>query len=160
MSVYRTDRTLVCFLIIVMVGVEVQETISRECKQFLYMGPPPRGLEEQPLKKICQFYAGKPQFITLYDTINHIPVYSAYTFKRSDGSKKVDVPWMYEPQVRMVLGIYCIMSCSCFCFKLHHVYPNSSPWCQAPERWRSSLQHMSITALRTPRLFSRTTPTL
>ncbi|XP_037539666.1 endonuclease domain-containing 1 protein-like [Nematolebias whitei] len=87
-----------------MTGAEVQETISPECKQFLYMGTPPRGLEEQPLKKICQFYAGKPRFVTLYDTINHVPVYSAYTFKRSDGVKKVDVPWMYEPQLSMVSG--------------------------------------------------------
>lgn len=117
MSVYRTDRIFLCFLI-VMVGAEVQETISPECKQFLYMGTPPRGLEEQQLTKICQIYAAKPRFVTLYDTINHIPVYSAYIFKRSDGSKKVDVPWMYEPQVGMVLGICCLISCACFCFKI------------------------------------------
>ncbi|XP_024866768.1 endonuclease domain-containing 1 protein-like isoform X2 [Kryptolebias marmoratus] len=100
----QTDQTLVCFLIIVMAGAEVLETISPECKQFFYMGTPPRGLEEQPLKKICQFYSSKPRFVTLYDTISHIPVYSAYTFKRSDGSKKVDVPWMYEPQLSTVSG--------------------------------------------------------
>lgn len=63
------------------------------------MGTLPRGLEEQPLKKICQFYQGKARYFTLYDTLSHIPVYSAYTFKRSDGYKKADVPWMYEPQV-------------------------------------------------------------
>lgn len=95
----RMDRMLVCLLLAGMVGAEVQEILSPECKQFLYMGTLPRGLEEQPFKKICQFYAGKPRFITLYDTFSRIPVYSAYTFKRSDGFKKVDVPWMYEPQV-------------------------------------------------------------
>lgn len=100
MTVYRTDQTLICLLMIVMAAAEVQENLSPECKQFLYMGTLPRGLEEQPFKKICQFYLGNPRFVTMYDTINHIPVYSAYTFKRSDGSKKVDVPWMYEPQVR------------------------------------------------------------
>ena len=68
------------------------------------MGTVPRGIEDQPFKKICQFYEGKPRFVTLYDTINRIPVYSAYTFKRSDGSRKVDVPWMYEPQVGLVVG--------------------------------------------------------
>ena len=104
MSVYRTDQMLMCLLIVAMAGAEVQEIISPECKEFLFMGTLPRGLEEQPLKKICQFYAGKPRFITLYDTFTHIPVYSAYTFKRSDGSKKVDVPWMYEPQVGLVVA--------------------------------------------------------
>lgn len=98
MAAYRLDQMLV-FLLIVMAGAEVQENISSECKQFLYMGTLPRGLEEHPLKKICQFYAGKPRFVTLYDVFGHIPVYSAYTFKRSDGLKKVDVPWMFEPQV-------------------------------------------------------------
>ncbi|KAM9376038.1 endonuclease domain-containing 1 protein [Pholidichthys leucotaenia] len=83
-------------------GAEVQENLTPECKQFLYMGTLPRGLEEKPFKKICQFYQGKPRFITLYDTFSHIPVYSAYTFKRSDGSKKADVPWMYEPQLSTV----------------------------------------------------------
>ncbi|XP_020559518.1 endonuclease domain-containing 1 protein-like [Oryzias latipes] len=97
----RMDRMLVCLLLAGMVGAEVQEILSPECKQFLYMGTLPRGLEEQPFKKICQFYAGKPRFITLYDTFSRIPVYSAYTFKRSDGFKKVDVPWMYEPQLSM-----------------------------------------------------------
>ncbi|KAM8751203.1 endonuclease domain-containing 1 protein-like [Acanthopagrus schlegelii] len=87
-----------------MAGAEVQETLSPDCKQFLYMGTLPRGLEEKPFKKICQFYMGSPRFVTLYDTFNHIPVYSAYTFKRSDGSKKVDVPWMYEPQLSTASG--------------------------------------------------------
>lgn len=93
------DRTLIGLLVVAMAAAEVQEKLSPECKKFLYMGTLPRGLEEQPFKKICQFYEGHPRFVTLYDTANHIPVYSAYTFKRSDGSKKVDVPWMYEPQV-------------------------------------------------------------
>uniref|UniRef100_G3NI86 Zgc:172339 n=1 Tax=Gasterosteus aculeatus TaxID=69293 RepID=G3NI86_GASAC len=92
------DRTLIGLLVVAMAAAEVQEKLSPECKKFLYMGTLPRGLEEQPFKKICQFYEGHPRFVTLYDTANHIPVYSAYTFKRSDGSKKVDVPWMYEPQ--------------------------------------------------------------
>ncbi|KAM3870167.1 endonuclease domain-containing 1 protein-like [Diretmus argenteus] len=68
------------------------------------MGTPPQGLQHLSFKKICQYYKGKPRFVTLYDTFDHIPVYSAYTFKRSDGSKKVDVPWMYEPQLSTVSG--------------------------------------------------------
>ncbi|KAG5284842.1 hypothetical protein AALO_G00031100 [Alosa alosa] len=85
-----------------MVLAEVQENFSPECREFLFMGTPPRGLEGPTLKKICQWYNGKARYITLYDVVNHIPVYSAYTFKRNDGSKQVDVPWMYEPQLSTV----------------------------------------------------------
>lgn len=34
-----------------------------------------------------------------HDPHKHIPIYSAYTFKKSDGEKKVDFPWMFEPRV-------------------------------------------------------------
>ncbi|CAB1460132.1 unnamed protein product [Pleuronectes platessa] len=61
------------------------------------MGTLPRGLGQQSFKNICQFYEGKPRFVTQY-TFSHIPVYSAYTFKHSDGFKKADVLWMYEQQ--------------------------------------------------------------
>ncbi|KAJ8337756.1 hypothetical protein SKAU_G00367220 [Synaphobranchus kaupii] len=77
----------------------VEKELSPECRAFLYMGSPPVGLEDRSLRRICQRYNGKPRFVTLYDTVDHIPVYSAYTFKRSDGEKKADIPWMYEPQL-------------------------------------------------------------
>ncbi|KAI4824941.1 hypothetical protein KUCAC02_020653 [Chaenocephalus aceratus] len=97
------SRAYILFvLVIVMAAAEVQENLSPNCKQFLYMGTLPRGLQQLSFKTICQFYKGKPRFVTLFDTFSHIPIYSAYTFKRSDGSKKVDVPWMYEPQLSTV----------------------------------------------------------
>ncbi|XP_035266977.1 uncharacterized protein LOC118223962 isoform X1 [Anguilla anguilla] len=69
------------------------------CKEALYMGTPPRGYFAAKLKKICQRYADRPRYATLYDPRGHIPVYSAYTFKKSDGEKHVDFPWMFEPQL-------------------------------------------------------------
>lgn len=69
------------------------------CKDSLYMGTPPRGFFSGALKKICQNYGNQPYYVTLYDSRKHIPIYSGYTFKKSDGEMKVDVPWMYEPQV-------------------------------------------------------------
>lgn len=71
------------------------------CKDSLYMGTPPRGFIDTKLKKICQRYADKPRFVTLYDPYKRIPVYSAYTFKKTEGDRRVDYPWMYEPQVRV-----------------------------------------------------------
>lgn len=80
----------------------VETQLSPECREFLYMGTPPSGLGHDSLHFICQHYNNKPRYVTLYNTVDHIPVYSAYTFKRSDGEKCVDVPWMYEPQVIQV----------------------------------------------------------
>ncbi|XP_076843405.1 endonuclease domain-containing 1 protein-like [Brachyhypopomus gauderio] len=77
----------------------VQQTLSPECRRFLYLGREPAGLEDHSLVKICQFYKRKARYVTLYNTKDHVPVYSAYTFKSSDGEQKVDVPWMYEPQL-------------------------------------------------------------
>lgn len=72
------------------------------CKDSLYMGTPPRGYLGNSFKKICQRYEDKPRYVTLYDPHKHIPIYSAYTFKKSDGEKKVDFPWMFEPQVSVL----------------------------------------------------------
>ncbi|KAJ8356798.1 hypothetical protein SKAU_G00195920 [Synaphobranchus kaupii] len=77
----------------------VETVLSPDCSVFLYKGCPPAGLEHATLLYICQRLAGQPRFLTLYDTIDHIPVYSAYSFKRSDGLKHADVSWMYEPQL-------------------------------------------------------------
>ncbi|XP_030635112.1 endonuclease domain-containing 1 protein-like [Chanos chanos] len=81
------------------VWATVEPALSPECRQFLHKGTLPIGLEDRSLAIICQRYNSKPRYVTLYDTTSHVPVYSAYTFKRSDGEKRVDVPWMYEPQL-------------------------------------------------------------
>lgn len=167
----------------------MQENLAPECKQFLFMGTLPRGLEDQPFKKICQFYKGNPRYVTLYDTFNHIPVYSAYTFKRSDGSKKADAPWMYEPQVGMrccftvftsqdleKLNLKCLgferveksrpsnliiySLYKCFVFSNDNVYPDSSPQSLDHARCSSCLLKMFIKVLRMLRLCLRTTLTV
>lgn len=74
------------------------------CKDALYMGTPPRGFSESRLRRICQRYADRPRYVTLYDPAMRIPVYSAYTFKKTEGDRRVDFPWMYEPQVSTPLG--------------------------------------------------------
>ncbi|XP_062342146.1 endonuclease domain-containing 1 protein-like [Osmerus eperlanus] len=83
------------------------EDFSHEerCKNSLYMGTAPRGyLAQHSLRKICQRLADKPRFATLYDSRRHMPLYSAYTLKKSDGEKTVDQPWMYEPQLSWSSG--------------------------------------------------------
>lgn len=90
--------SLVSCVLLQVVEAKVVEDFDG-CKDSLYMGTPPRGFFSHSLRKICQRYGNKPHYVTLYDPRKRIPVYSGYTFKKSDGEMTVDVPWMFEPQV-------------------------------------------------------------
>uniref|UniRef100_A0A672R1G0 Si:dkey-85k7.10 n=1 Tax=Sinocyclocheilus grahami TaxID=75366 RepID=A0A672R1G0_SINGR len=95
---------LMCLILRSQAGVVDDFSQVDRCKDFLYMGTPPRGYLSTSLKKICQRYVDNPRFVTLYDPKKHIPIYSAYTFKKSDGEKRVDIPWMFEPQLATEKG--------------------------------------------------------
>ncbi|KAG9274518.1 endonuclease domain-containing 1 protein-like [Astyanax mexicanus] len=71
----------------------------RECSHFLYHQKPPQGVRQPGLHMICQRFEGVPRYATLYDPARRIPLYSAYTFKGSNGEKMGNYPWMYEPQL-------------------------------------------------------------
>lgn len=90
---------LMCLILKLQAAVVEDFNHVDRCKDFLYMGTPPRAYLSSSLQKICQQYMDKPRFISFYDPQKHIPIYSAYTFKKSDGDKRGDVPWMFEPQV-------------------------------------------------------------
>ncbi|KAJ8408928.1 hypothetical protein AAFF_G00247460 [Aldrovandia affinis] len=97
-------RVALWWLLGVLVAVRVVQgsvgiLLPQDCSGFLYQSRPPAGLEHPTLRYICQRLVGQPRYLTLYDPTDHIPVYSAYTFKRSDGLKRADVPWMFEPQL-------------------------------------------------------------
>ena len=91
-------------VIMIAAGVQgtVEKVLSPECREFVYMGVPPTGLDHHSLRSICQHYNSRARYLTLYNVVDRVPVYSAYTFKRSDGEKRMDVPWMYEPQVKQI----------------------------------------------------------
>ncbi|KTG21488.1 hypothetical protein cypCar_00019748 [Cyprinus carpio] len=71
----------------------------KECSQFFYMHTEPTGIRGGNLKRICQRYGDKLRYATLYDSSHRLALYSAYTFKKSDGQRRMDTPWMYEPQL-------------------------------------------------------------
>ncbi|KAL1271648.1 hypothetical protein QQF64_030664 [Cirrhinus molitorella] len=71
----------------------------KECSQFFYMHTAPTGIGGSNLKRICQRYGEKLRYATLYDSSRRLALYSAYTFKKSDGQRRMDTPWMYEPQL-------------------------------------------------------------
>ncbi|TKS93278.1 Endonuclease domain-containing 1 protein [Collichthys lucidus] len=94
---------------------EVVGTVQN-CNQFLYQGIPPeipnvlvRGniQNQNRYKVICQTYGNNPnpnnnrRFLTVYDTRNKIPVFSAYEYTRSAGPRP-DPTWMIEPQLENI----------------------------------------------------------
>lgn len=79
-------------------GASVASTF-RGCDRFFYLRTPPAGMPGSNLKRICQRYANEERYATLYDGARRLPLYSAYVFKKSDGKRRMDTPWMYEPQV-------------------------------------------------------------
>lgn len=81
-------------------------TSFRDCSHFFYMQTPPAGMKGTSLRRICQKYADKLRYATLYDSSRRLPLYSAYIFKKSDGKRRVDTPWMYEPQVERTALMY------------------------------------------------------
>ncbi|XP_071234508.1 endonuclease domain-containing 1 protein-like [Salvelinus alpinus] len=50
-------------------------------------------------KPICQLFKNSYRFATLYDMLNKIPVFSAYTFTGPGGKRPTNQPWMIEPQL-------------------------------------------------------------
>uniref|UniRef100_A0A3Q3J1A8 Endonuclease domain-containing 1 protein-like n=1 Tax=Monopterus albus TaxID=43700 RepID=A0A3Q3J1A8_MONAL len=97
---------LLLLLSITPTGAEVVQSISNCDHFFLGQTPPeiPGILENGEIqdqnryKVICQKYDNKKRFVTLYDTKNRIPVFSAYKYRGDDG-RRPDVGWMIEPQL-------------------------------------------------------------
>ncbi|KAM7056136.1 endonuclease domain-containing 1 protein-like [Acridotheres tristis] len=76
---------------------EVVKSFTR-CPQFFYEDKPPNDvLRPTNAARICQVYANKYRFATLYDRNRRIPVYSAYKYKRGPGDRYDS--WFVEPQL-------------------------------------------------------------
>uniref|UniRef100_A0A7N8YQD5 Uncharacterized protein n=1 Tax=Mastacembelus armatus TaxID=205130 RepID=A0A7N8YQD5_9TELE len=92
-------------------GSEVVRSMS-DCSDFLLHNSPPNIpgiledgniLDQNRYKPICQTYENMRRFVTLYDTKNKIPVFSAYKY-RGDGGSKPNIHWKIEPQVGLSLS--------------------------------------------------------
>ncbi|XP_030600795.1 endonuclease domain-containing 1 protein-like isoform X2 [Archocentrus centrarchus] len=67
------------------------------CKKYFYKDHVPQWPAANTHIHICQVNANSYRFATLYDTINRIPIYSAYTVEENG---KISRPrWMVEPQL-------------------------------------------------------------
>lgn len=103
--------TCLLYFVLLMASTLVSATVSnsfRYCIHFFYMQTPPVGIRGTSLRKICQKYKDTLHYATLYDSSQRLPLYSAYVFKKSDGKRKMDTPWMYEPQV---ISLWMILLC-------------------------------------------------
>ncbi|XP_053272385.1 endonuclease domain-containing 1 protein [Pleuronectes platessa] len=83
-------------------------TSMSDCDQyFLNQKPPKIGgileggkiLDQNQYKPICQTLNNLRTFVTLYDTTNKIPVFSAYKYT---GNTAETPPWMIEPQLEEI----------------------------------------------------------
>ncbi|XP_047452241.1 endonuclease domain-containing 1 protein-like [Mugil cephalus] len=92
---------------------EVVTTIS-ECDGFFVNGNPPhiagileggKILDQNRYKPICQTFEDTRTFVTLYDTNNKIPVFSAVKYRGDhEGTRPNPSPWMIEPQLEDTKG--------------------------------------------------------
>ncbi|XP_041841949.1 endonuclease domain-containing 1 protein-like [Melanotaenia boesemani] len=98
---------LAAFLPITPTMAEVVNSVSN-CSEFLLEGSPPQipGIIENGVikdqnryKLICQTFNNKRRFLTVYDTTNKIPVFSAYKFKKITAEERPNIPWMIKSQL-------------------------------------------------------------
>uniref|UniRef100_UPI003AAE5676 endonuclease domain-containing 1 protein-like n=1 Tax=Centroberyx gerrardi TaxID=166262 RepID=UPI003AAE5676 len=108
-SVKRRALLSLAALLLVSVVPTVTEVVTSmsECAEFLLKETPPRIpgvleggniLDQGRYKPICQTFNNTRRFVTLYDTDNKIPVFSAYKFTGSIG-RRPDTLWKIEPQL-------------------------------------------------------------
>ncbi|XP_010784007.1 uncharacterized protein, partial [Notothenia coriiceps] len=96
---------LLLLLSIVPTGSKVVDSMS-QCAEFLLNGTPPNVpgileggniLDQNRYKPICQTFLDIRRFVTLYDTENKIPVFSASKYIGTNGKRPEDI-WQIEPQ--------------------------------------------------------------
>ena len=86
---------------------EVVTSISDCDENFLDRTPPQIGgilergniRDQNRYKLICQTLKNLRTFVTLYDTTNKIPVFSAYKYTGKKDIRRPHTPWKIEPQV-------------------------------------------------------------
>ncbi|XP_070786173.1 endonuclease domain-containing 1 protein-like [Enoplosus armatus] len=79
-----------------------------DCAEFLLEKTPPQvpGIleggnikDQNRYKPICQTFNNEKRFVTLYDTQNKIPVFSAYKYRGEQDKGRPKTPWKIEPQL-------------------------------------------------------------
>ncbi|XP_054483356.1 uncharacterized protein LOC129116530 [Anoplopoma fimbria] len=98
-------------LSIVPTVTEVVNSIS-DCAEYFLQNPPRipgileggNILDQNRYKPICQTWNNQRRFVTLYDTDNKIPVFSAYKYRGTNSKRPKNEPWKIEPQLESESG--------------------------------------------------------
>uniref|UniRef100_A0AAX7TM48 Endonuclease domain-containing 1 protein-like n=1 Tax=Astatotilapia calliptera TaxID=8154 RepID=A0AAX7TM48_ASTCA len=108
MTLLKQLLPLAALLLLSIVPTETEVVTSVEqCNEFFLEQNPPnittileggKILNQSRYKLICQTLNNTRTFVTLYDTQNKIPVFSAAKFNGST-SGRPQIPWMIEPQL-------------------------------------------------------------
>uniref|UniRef100_A0A3Q4M2R6 Uncharacterized protein n=1 Tax=Neolamprologus brichardi TaxID=32507 RepID=A0A3Q4M2R6_NEOBR len=106
---------LAALLLLSTVPTETKVVTSVEdCEEFFLDQTPPKImgilvggniLDQNRYKLICQTFDDTRTFVTLYDTHNKIPVFSAAKF-RGSAAGRPSHPWMIEPQVSVLIHLF------------------------------------------------------
>ncbi|KAF3837424.1 hypothetical protein F7725_004888 [Dissostichus mawsoni] len=103
---------LLLLLSVVPTGSEVVGSMS-ECAEFLLNETPPNVpgileegniLDQNRYKPICQTFGGIRRYVTLYDTKNKIPVFSASRYIGTNSKRPENEDWKIEPQLEDIHG--------------------------------------------------------
>ncbi|XP_034712345.1 endonuclease domain-containing 1 protein-like [Etheostoma cragini] len=111
-SLKMCSLLLLLLLTTVPTVTEVVRSMS-DCEGFLLDETPPNVpgileggniLDQNRYKPICQTFEAKRCFVTLYDTTNRIPVFSAYKYTGSEGKRPRDI-WRIELQLEDITDL-------------------------------------------------------
>ncbi|XP_077467800.1 endonuclease domain-containing 1 protein [Stigmatopora argus] len=99
MGTFTSLCTLLSLLFFVHADIVEQFEDVPECLKYFYKSKVPKwGASTPGTKHLCQRFANRYHFATLYDTNHRIAVYSAYVFEPSNGGGR-EKRWFVEPQL-------------------------------------------------------------
>uniref|UniRef100_A0A3B5ACS7 DNA/RNA non-specific endonuclease domain-containing protein n=1 Tax=Stegastes partitus TaxID=144197 RepID=A0A3B5ACS7_9TELE len=100
-------RFLLVAAFIVPTATKLVDSVS-DCAEFLLQRSPPRipGIlqggtvqNQNRYEVICQTLRDQKRYVTLYDTENRIPVFSAYKYKGEQDKEEPKTKWKIEPEL-------------------------------------------------------------
>uniref|UniRef100_A0A669CM99 Uncharacterized protein n=2 Tax=Oreochromis niloticus TaxID=8128 RepID=A0A669CM99_ORENI len=112
MSLPKQLLPLAALLLLSIFPTETKVVASVEdCKEIFLQQTPPHIpgileggiiLDQNRYKLIRQTFSNTRTFVTLYDTKNKIPVFSAAKYRGGAGGKRPKIKWMIEPQLENI----------------------------------------------------------
>ncbi|XP_025756812.1 endonuclease domain-containing 1 protein isoform X1 [Oreochromis niloticus] len=112
MSLLKQLLPLAALLLLSIVPTDSRVVTSVEdCNEFFLQQIPPNipgileggnTLDQNRYKVICQTLRNIRRFVTLYDTKNRIPVFSAAEYRGGPAGKRPKIKWMIEPQLENI----------------------------------------------------------